>query len=158
MQKSPEFPQRPGGPPKIKKIIAVTTPNVSQSTYLELISVAISSTSCFSSLLNYFFSFWMPGGLSHVILNAPSPGAFDQALSFYCSIGFQIVSDSNDKDESFSGKIAWLAMFSDTENKDLTVKLKVNASMNAKTCVSTDVDYALEDVVLVIATSNLQVM
>lgn len=101
--------------------------------------------------------FWMTGGLSHVILNAPSPAAFDKALSFYCSIGFQIVSDSHDKDESFSGKIAWLAMFSDTENKDLTVKLKMNASMNAKTCVSTDVDYASEDVVLVIATSNLQV-
>lgn len=105
-----------------------------------------------------FSLFWMPGGLSHVVLNAPSPGAFDQALSFYCSIGFQIVSDSKDKDETFSGKIAWLAMFSDSENKDLTVKLKMNPSMNAKTCVSTDVDYALEDVVLVIATSNLQVM
>ncbi|KAI9282843.1 6-phosphofructokinase [Umbelopsis sp. AD052] len=97
----------------------------------------------------------MSDGLSHVVLNAPSVGAFDQALSFYCSVGFQIVTDTKDSEESIMGKLAWLSMFSDGDNRDLTIRLKLNPATSTKEVVSTDVDYTLEDIVLVIATSNL---
>ena len=101
--------------------------------------------------------FWMSDGLSHVVLNAPSVGAFDQALAFYCSVGFQIVTDTQDREESIMGKLAWLSMFSDGDNRDLTIRLKLNPATSPKEIISSDIDYTLEDIVLVIATSNLQV-
>lgn len=99
----------------------------------------------------------MSDGLSHVVLNAPSVGAFDQALAFYCSVGFQIVTDPQDSEESIMGKLAWLSMFSDGDNRDLTIRLKLNPATSPKEIISSDIDYTLEDIVMVIATSNLQV-
>jgi hypothetical protein len=99
----------------------------------------------------------MSHGLSHIVLTASSQSAFDEALAFYCSVGFQIVSDSDDKEDSYTGKIAWLAMFGDKDQKDFTIKLKTNPSLIPKKPLSADVDYNAEKIVMVIATSNLQV-
>lgn len=55
------------------------------------------------------------------------------------------------------GKLAWLSMFSDGDNRDLTIRLKLNPATSPKEIISSDIDYTLEDIVMVIATSNLQV-
>jgi hypothetical protein len=119
-------------------------------------------TQALSSLQKYFSSFeskayLMSEGLSHVILNASSANAFDKALSFYCSVGFQIVSDSHDNDQDFTDKIAWLALFGDKKQKDLTLKLKLNPAFSPKAALCQDIDFTTQEVVLVIATANLQV-
>lgn len=115
-----------------------------------------------SSLQKYLSSFLskpylMSEGLSHVILNASSADMFDKALRFYCAVGFQIVSDSHDNDQGFADKIAWLAMFSDKTQKDLTIKLKLNPAFSPKAALCQDIDFAAQEVVLVIATAKLQV-
>ncbi|KAG2184891.1 hypothetical protein INT43_000804 [Umbelopsis isabellina] len=98
----------------------------------------------------------MSEGLSHVILNASSADAFDKALNFYCAVGFQIVSDSHDNDQDFTSKIAWLALFGGKTQKDLTIKLKLNPAFSPRAALCQDIDFASQEVVLVIATANLQ--